>query len=57
MEDNFTLALNSLYEALKSIKCKDCVFDEDCNVRRCTVEEDLCDMISTFKHLNDEYEE
>ena len=57
MEDNFTLALNSLYEALKSIKCKDCVFDEDCNVRRCTGEEDLCDMISTFKHLNDEYEE
>lgn len=57
MIDNFTLALNSLYEVLKSMECKDCIFDEDCNMRRCDGAEDLCDMISTFKHLNDDYEE
>ena len=55
MGDDFNLALDSLYKALRTVKCKDCIFDETCNMRSCSGAEGLCDIISIFKFINDKY--
>ena len=55
MGDNYNLALDSLYEALRTVECKDCIFDETCNMRSCSGAEGLCDIISIFKFINDKY--
>lgn len=57
MGDNFNIALNSLWESLENLDCKDCDFQECCQNRKYSCDEVFCDVIWKMKFLNDHKEE